>query len=188
MHKTCVAVAYKRYWIDFDTTLDNYYNCCIYLQQGNDDKTSFHLLLDDCITTLKWQDTELSDRSVTFHDFYHTYFTIRKWLQKAFHLLFDDYITTLKWQDASWVMARVLTGLANASINWDKRRGSFIQQLDHTGPTNWGPKLVHTMILSFSIIVLALQYSSRYKPWMQLQKDSLSINNSLLFITYLWPS
>ena len=71
---------------------------------------------------------------------------------------------------------------------WGKHWSSFIQQQENTDPTKWGPKLVYT-ISSFSIIVLLLQYSSRYTPWMQLQnlKDSLSINNSLLFITYFWP-
>ena len=66
---------------------------------------------------------------------------------------------------------------------------SFRQQ-DNTDPTNWGLKLVHTMMLSFSIIVLSLQYSSLCTPWMQLQnlKNSFSINKSL-FVHYLfWPN
>ena len=68
MHKTCVAAAYKHYWIDVNTTiLDNHYNCCTYLQ-GNDYKASIRFLLDDYITTLKWQDTDSSHCSATLCD------------------------------------------------------------------------------------------------------------------------
>ena len=82
------------------------------------------------------------------------------------------------------------SGTANAGISWGKHCSSFIQQQVDIGPTNWGTKVVHTVISCLSIIVLSLQYSSRYTPWMELQnlKDSLSINKLLLFITYFWPN
>ena len=118
--------------------------------------------------------------------FYHIYFTIRRWLQDGISpsVWWIHYDIKMAWCDLSHS-----SGTYGPCKRWGKHCSSFIQQQEDTDPTKWGPKLVYT-ISSFSIIVLSLQYSSRYTPWMQLQnlKDSLSINNSLLFITYFWPT
>ena len=119
--------------------------------------------------------------------FYHTYLTIRTWLQKgispsAWWLNYDIKMAKYELSHGSGTYGPCKRWY----VSWGKHCSSFIQQQEDTGPTNWGPKLVHTMAWSFSIIILSLQYSSLCTPWMQLQnlKESLSINKSLLFITY----